>query len=121
MLTQSLKICSTSTTIPARFSSSDARKHFQSGRIDEKKYKQLLRDSNSNSSAKEDKPKGKTYSQEILREIKEIEPEFEKPGADEVELTKHYMRKTGELRQTQAKEKIEEKGLTDRFRKVERI
>jgi hypothetical protein len=79
----------------------------------------LIRESNA--TPPDEKSKGKSYSQELLREIKEIEPEFQKPGADEIELTKHYMRKTGELRESQSKEKIEEQGLQDRFRKVERV
>lgn len=91
---------------------------FQTGRIDEKRMKQLLRENSAPMPEQGDDTK--RYSDELLKEINQIEPEFHKKGADEVELKKHYMKKTGELRETQSKEKIKKLGLEKRFRKIER-
>lgn len=96
----------------------DLIRKYQTGKIDEKRMKQLLRE---NSAPMPEKGEDlKKFSDELLKEINQIEPEFHKKGADEVELKKHYMKKTGELRETQSKEKIKKLGLEKRFRKIDR-
>lgn len=80
--------------------------------------KQLLRENAQPMTEKGDNLK--KYSEELLKEINELEPEFHKKNADEVELKKQYMKKTGELRETQSKERTQKLGLEKRFRKVER-
>jgi len=104
-------------------STRDIQKQYQTGLIDEKRMKQLLREQGQRESNTEEKPFVPTndYSKGIGKLIKEIEPEYYKKEADKVELEEHFLKKTGDIRAEISKEKIEKTDLKNRFKTVERV